>query len=57
MHFLHYHRPDPPANPVTWFVVGLTLSVQVLRWCATYVVWQRAHRSRDKTPRVALDVT
>lgn len=56
MHFLHYHRPDPPPNPVTWFVVGLTLSVQVLRWCATYVVWRRTRRSRDKMPIVSLDV-
>jgi sulfoxide reductase heme-binding subunit YedZ len=54
MHFQHFHRPDPPPNPVTWFVVGLTLSVQVLRWCATYVVWRRGLKGRGKGPTVAL---
>lgn len=50
MHFQHYHRPDPPANPVTWFLVGLTLFVQILRWCATYAVWRRGRRSGRELP-------
>jgi len=50
MHFQHFHRPEPPPNPVTWFVVGLTLSVQVLRWSATYVVWRRGIAGRRKAP-------
>lgn len=55
MHFQHYHRPDPAPNPVTWFVVGLTLSVQVLRWCTTYVVWHRGRKGRGKMPTVPVD--
>ena len=50
MHFQHFHRPDPPPNPVTWFIVGLTITVQLLRWCATYVVWRRGRRT-DREPR------
>jgi methionine sulfoxide reductase heme-binding subunit len=44
MHFLDFHRPTPPANPLQWPFVGLVVLVIALRWAASVQSWRQKRR-------------
>lgn len=40
MHFVDFHRPTPPPNPLSWPFAVLVVLVLVLRWSATVRTWR-----------------
>jgi methionine sulfoxide reductase heme-binding subunit len=44
MHFLDFHRPMPPPNPLRWAFVALVLFVFALRCHASVRTWRRRRR-------------
>lgn len=45
MHFVDFHRPVPPPNPLRWPFVGLVLLVLSLRLAASVRSWSAARRA------------
>jgi methionine sulfoxide reductase heme-binding subunit len=46
MHFLDFHRPLPPPNPLQWPFVGLVVLVLALRWAASVQNWRQKRNGR-----------
>lgn len=46
MHFLDFHRPTPPANPLQWPFTLIVLLILILRWAASIRSW-RGRRPAD----------
>jgi methionine sulfoxide reductase heme-binding subunit len=46
MHFLDFHRPTPPANPLQWPFAVLVTLILILRWAASIHSW-RGKRPAD----------
>jgi len=51
MHFLDFHRPTPPANPLQWPFAILVSLVLVLRWAASIRSW------RGRRPQMGIAAT
>jgi methionine sulfoxide reductase heme-binding subunit len=49
MHFLDFHRPLPPPNPLQLPFVGLVVLVMALRWAASVQSWRQKRRGAGDT--------
>lgn len=50
MHFVDFHRPVPPPNPLQWPFVGLVVFVLILRGAASLQTWRQRRGARDQEP-------
>ena len=50
MHFLHFHRPQPPPNPLSWPFVALVVLVLVVRFAAFIQTWRRRRKTTEESP-------
>lgn len=50
MHFLDFHRPLPPTNPLRWPFVVLVVLVLVLRFAAFIQTWRQRRKTTGKPP-------
>jgi methionine sulfoxide reductase heme-binding subunit len=51
-HFLSFHRPLPPPNPLRWPFIVMVLLVVALQWAAFVRVWRDKRRRRPATGRL-----